>query len=295
MQKILLIVNPVSGMNRARTALPSILQTLCTGGKMVTVCMTEYAGHAEELAAQLGAGFDVVACTGGDGTLSSVINGLMTVPASVRPTLGYVPLGTVNDMASAYGIQKNPRMAAKRILEGKTIPLDVGKCTSGYFGYVIAFGAFTEVSYETPQDVKNVFGRLAYFAEGAANLQKLKPRHAVVEYDGGVLEDDFLFGAVSNSTSVAGILKIDPTVAVLDDGIFEVMLIRNPKNAADLNNALSSIITQNYTGENVMLLHSRKVKITCDEPVAWTRDGEDGGTVAVMEAEVCHRALRLLV
>ena len=295
MQRILLIVNPVSGMNRARTALPSILQVLCTGGKMITVCMTEYAGHAKELAVQLGAGFEVVACTGGDGTLSSVIGGLMEIPASVRPMLGYIPLGTTNDMATALGIQKNPRLAAKRILEGTPTPLDVGKSTSGYFGYVLAFGAFTEVSYQTPQDVKNVFGRLAYFAEGASNLQKVRPRHAVVEYDGGVIEDDFLFGAVSNSTSVAGILKIDPSLAVMDDGVFEVMLIRNPKTAAELNEALASILYQEYDGENVKLLHSKKVRIVSDEGLAWTRDGEDGGVCSCMETEVCRRAVRLLV
>ncbi len=295
MQKILLIVNPVSGMNRARMALPGILQTLCTGGKMVTVCMTEHSGHAEELARELGANFDVVACTGGDGTLSGVINGLMEIPAAARPVMGYIPLGTTNDMATAFGIQKNPRQAARHILDGKEISIDVGKCSTGYFGYVIAFGAFTEVSYETSQEVKNIFGRLAYLAEGAARLQELTPKHVVVEYDGGVIEDDFLFGAVSNSTIVAGFLKIDPSIAVVDDGIFELMLIRNPKNAAELNDALSSILTQSYDGENVMLLHSRKVKITCEEPVAWTKDGEDGGTVKVMEAEVCDHALRLLV
>jgi len=294
-EKILLIVNPVSGMGRARAVLSGVVYALCKGGNAVTVVLTEYAGHAEKLAAEQGAHADVVACVGGDGTLSDVINGLMTMQEDVRPRVGYIPLGTTNDMAASMGISRQPHTAARRIVSGKARAVDVGYGNAGWFGYVMAFGAFTQVPFTTPQESKNAFGRLAYFAEGAASIPKLSAHHLRVEHDGGVLEGDYIFGAVANSTSVAGILKLPPKEAVLDDGLLEVLLVKNPRTPADLNAQLAGLISQNYnSSEALTLLHTSHVRITGAEPVTWTRDGENGGSHTVMEARVCPKAIQIM-
>ncbi len=294
-ENILLIVNPVSGKGRARSVLSGVVYALAEGENAVTVRMTRYAGHADVLAEEYGPAADTVVCIGGDGTLSGVINGLMRLPEAQRPKVGYIPLGTTNDMAISYHVPRVPQTAAQRIVEGSPRIIDVGACSTGHFGYILAFGAFTEVSFATPQESKNAFGKLAYLAEGAASLQKLTSHHMVVEYDGGVLEGDYMFGAICNTTSVAGILKIAPKDAMLDDGLLELLLIKKPENPLELNAALTGLLSQNYNNGGVLtLLHTKHVRITGEKPVVWTRDGENGGSHAVMEAHVCPGALRLM-
>ena len=294
-EHILLIVNPVSGKGRARSVLSGVVYALCRGGNAVTVVMTEYAGHAEKIVAERGCAADVVACMGGDGTLSGVINGLMELPAEKRPRVGYIPLGTTNDMAVSFRIPRTPQTAARHIVEGTPKAVDVGYGNAGYFGYVMAFGAFIEVPFTTPQESKNAFGRLAYLAEGAASIQRLTPHHLVVEHDGGVLEGDYIFGAVSNSTSVAGLLKFPPSQAVLDDGLFELLLVKHPKTPADFNAELTGLLSQNYNSSDLLtLLHTSHVRISGEKPMVWTRDGENGGSHRVMDARICPKAMCIM-
>ena len=162
-------------------------------------------------------------------------------------------------------------------MRGARFPFDVGQFGSEFFTYVAAFGAFTEVSYGTPQETKHALGHLAYLLEGFKSLTKLSSTHAIVEYDDGVMEDDFLFGAVTNSTSIAGLLKLDRDAVNLSDGLFEVLLIKTPQDLADLNQIVTALTTGNFNVRNVRFLKSREVRIMFTEPVAWTRDGEDGG------------------
>lgn len=294
-QNILLIVNPVSGKGKARSVLSGVVYALCRGGNAVTVVMTEYAGHGEKIVAQRGKNADVIACVGGDGTLSGVINGLMLLPPEERPRVGYIPLGTTNDMAVSFGIPRLPHVAARHIVEGTPKTVDVGSGSGGYFGYVMAFGAFVDIPFTTPQESKNAFGWLAYLAGGAASIQKLAPHHLVVEHDGGVLEGEYIFGAVSNSTSVAGLLKFPASEAVLDDGLFELLLVKHPKNPVELNAEIAGLLSQNYNnGELLTLLHTSHVRIIGDKPVIWTRDGENGGSHTVMEAHVCPKAMQIM-
>lgn len=292
-KNLMLIVNPVSGKGQAKTALFDILSVFSENEYAVTVFMTEKKGDAEEMAREESEKYDVVVCIGGDGTLSEVMSGLMQ--AKAPPPLGYIPMGTANDVATTLKLSKNPRAAAQAVVDGKPIPMDVGKLSDKYFSYIAAFGAFTEVSYSTPQETKKVIGHLAYILEGMASLPRITSYHAVVEYDEGTVEGDFVFGGVTNSTSVAGLIKLASDDVALSDGLFEVLLIKNPQKIADMNRIITSILSHNYDPEYVLFLHTKKIKFTFDKSVAWTRDGESGGEYTEVMAENCHCALQVIV
>ena len=294
-KRIMLVVNPMAGKGQAKNCLMDVIKVFSEAGYGTMVYSTNYAGHAVELARDHGGGYPVVACIGGDGTLSEVISGIMQLPEEERPAVGYIPLGTANDVATSMKLNRHPKQAAEDIVNGQPVYLDVGSFNDKNFAYIAAFGAFTKVSYATSQDAKKALGHLAYVLEGMASLPKITAYHAVVEHDGGTVEGDFIFGGVCNSTSVAGLVKLDPDAVGLDDGLFEVLLVRNPHNIANLTLIVNNILSRNSTNDNVIFLHSSKVKCTLDEDVAWTRDGENGGSWRTAEAVNNHRAVRIIV
>lgn len=289
----MLIVNPVAGKNQAKGALCSLLAEFSKYGYVATVYMTTAHGDATKYAKEHGNKFGLVVCMGGDGTLSEVINGLMELDE--RPRLGYIPMGTTNDLASCLKLTKDVKTSVQKIVYGNTMPLDIGEFDGKYFAYVAAFGAFTEVSYITPQDTKQALGRIAYILEGMSHLSKITPIHARVEYDDGEVDGNFIFGAVTNSTRVAGIVKLDPSTVLLHDGIFEVLLIRNPGNIAQLNSIISKILTQKYDDESIVYLHSKKITFTFDNDVAWTLDGENGGKYSQITANNLKHSINIIV
>lgn len=294
-KKIMLIVNPKAGKSQAKGWLLDIIQVFGSAGYATVVYTTQYAGHAVELARLYGCEYSILACIGGDGTLSEVITGLMSVPKEKRPLIGYIPLGTANDVASSLKLSKNPKQAAETIINGVPMEIDVGSFMDTYFAYIAAFGAFTQVSYATPQESKKALGHFAYVLEGMASLPKIAPYHTVMEYDDGVVEGDFIFGSVSNSTSVAGLVKLNPDNVGLDDGLFEIILVRNPKNVGELHGIVSNILSRNFSNENIIFLHSKKVEFTFTEDVAWTRDGENGGKWQSVTAENRSKAVQIIV
>lgn len=292
--KTLLIVNPVSGKGRVKSYLLDIMKVLGDGSQIVSVLVTEKRGDGTAYAAQYGADFDRIVCTGGDGSLNEVVNGLMQVPLEKRPIVGYIPLGTTNDMASSLNLPKTPEEVLERINQNNIRTVDVGQFDDGFFGYVSAFGAFTDVSYVTPQNQKNTWGYLAYIVQALRSIRDIKSCHAKVTYDDGVIEDDFILGAVVNSTSVAGIIKLAPEDVTLNDGIFEVLLIKMPKNASELNTVISNVLERKFNTEHICLLHTTDIRFEFDRPVSWTCDGEDGGVHTMVHAHNCHKALRLI-
>ena len=276
-KRILLIVNPKAGRERHREELAGVVDILCASGAFVTVCTTMHQGHARQIAATHGKQYDIVACFGGDGTLGETIAGLMTLP--VRPPVGYIPMGTTNDMAQTLGIPKHAEAAARVIMQGNPAPVDVGQFDNDYFTYIAAFGAFTEVAYETPPETKKMFGHFAYVLEGMGRLSKLSPQNLTVEYDGNKIEGEFIFGAVTNTTSIAGVLKLKEDHVDLSDGAFEVILVKRPQNLIDLHHTFMNImITQKFQSDHVRLIHAKEVRFLFDEPVSWTKDGEAGGS-----------------
>ena len=276
-RKLLLIVNPAAGRGAYKLDFADALHTLGLGGYHTTVCFTASRGDATELARDYASGYDTIACVGGDGTLSEVMAGLIQLPSP--PPLGYIPMGTANDVATTLGIPKNDTVnAARRILEGTARPYDVGGFgADAYFAYIAAFGAFTEVSYATPQNQKKVLGHLAYVLQGAAALPKIEVYPTRVEYDDGVVEANLVYGSMSNSTSVAGIVHLREEMVHLGDGVSELVLVKDPGTVIGLGEIVDSVLSRRFDSDKLIILHTKKAHFTFEKPVAWTRDGEDGG------------------
>lgn len=295
MKKLLLLVNPHAGKGGFRNGMGDILLNFHNAGFSTTVTFTDRRGDAPRIAAQAAGEYDRIVCVGGDGTLGETVSGLMQVEH--RPELGYIPMGTTNDCAVTLGLSHDPLRAAYTAANGVTLPLDVGRLNGrGFFTYVAAFGAFTEVSYETPQDQKNTLGRLAYILDALRRLPNLTHRWTKVEYDSGVLEDDFSFGAVMNARSVAGVIRLGEDVGVsLSDGLFEVLLIRTPESVLQLGALITDILANKFDSDYVTLLRSKNVRFTFREPVAWTADGEDGGRHLQVLCENIPRAVNMMV
>ena len=277
-RKLMLIVNPAAGSGAYKRDFADALLTFSQGGVCATVFFTRGRGDATELAAAHAGNFDLVACVGGDGTLSEVMAGLMQLQNP--PPLGYLPMGTANDVATTLGIPKNNApLAALRILEGEAHPYDVGGFGDGqYFSYIAAFGAFTEVSYNTPQNQKKVLGHLAYVLQGAAALPRIEVYPTRVEYDDGVVEANLVYGSMSNSTSVAGIVRLQEEMVSLGDGLSELVLVKDPGNVLALGELAESVLSRRFDNDNLLILHTRKARFVFQKPVPWTRDGEDGGS-----------------
>jgi len=293
MKRLLLIINPVAGRGSFRPVLGKICEEFALGGYAQELRFSACPGDAERLTKELAADFDLVVCVGGDGTLSEVISGLMAL--SLPPLLGYIPLGTTNDVAKTLHLSHNPRLAAKRIMEGEPRVLDIGAYgDDGYFAYVAAFGAFTGISYETPQDMKHALGRTAYFLGAVGYLPRIRPFGARVEVDGAVVEADLAFGAVSNSTSIAGVIKLDEKLVNLSDGRFEVLLVKNPDSPAELQRIFSGLVSRNYKSPYVTFLAGKDVRFSFGEPVHWTRDGEDGGVYRELRLRNLPSAIRII-
>ena len=293
-KKLLLIINPKAGRSGYKVGFADVMLTLSEGGYDTTVRFTEGRGDATRFAAEHAKEFDTVACVGGDGTLSEVVAGLMQVDNP--PPLGYIPLGSTNDVANTLGLPKNAVEAARVIVDGTPHPFDVGGFQDdAYFTYVAAFGAFTEVSYATPQNEKAHLGYLAYMLRAAGALPKLESIHTRIDYEGGTIEGDVLYGGISNSTRVAGVVKLKKDLVSLSDGVFEVLLVPTPKSLSDFTRSASGLLGQKYDGVNVILLQSSNLTVTFDKPVAWTRDGEDGGEHQTVRLQNHPSAVHIIV
>lgn len=294
MKKLMLIVNPAAGKGSYKINFGEALNILDRGGYRTTVFFTSAPTEATDFVAKYARDYDTVACIGGDGTLSEVMAGLMMVESP--PPLGYIPMGTANDVATTLSLPKNDTVgAAKRILEGTPHPYDVGGFGKNrYFAYIAAFGAFTEASYATPQSQKKALGHLAYVLQGAASLTKLEAIRARIEYDGGVVEDRFLYGSMSNSTSLAGMLRLPQKLVGLGDGMSELFLVKYPETVEGLADIAASMLSQRYDSSYISFIQTSRARISFEKEVAWTRDGEDGGKWTEVELSNYGQALRFI-
>lgn len=296
MKRIYLICNLVSGKASVGLHLAKIIDTLTRGGFEVTVHPTISRGDATETAKYAcKSNFDILVCCGGDGTLNEVITGCMTAEKAIP--LGYIPTGSTNDFARSLKIPTNPQEAAELIVKGSPQSCDIGMIGNRYFTYIAAFGAFTEISYQTAQPVKNVLGHTAYILNGMLNLHKIKASKMRIEYDGKVIEDEFIYGMVTNSTSVAKLLSMPDMVK--DDGLFEVTLIRKPKNLIDLQHIITGLTNFQLGAEREYFDHflASEISFSCleAEPVPWTVDGEFGSDKAVNVIKNIRRALDIII
>lgn len=292
MKKLLFIMNPFAGQKKANKVLTEILMLFAEAGYETHVAMTTGRGSATRLAAEYGGSADLVVCCGGDGTLNETITGLLEGKWDVP--VGYIPSGTTNDFASSLNLSHNPIQAARDILEGQPIAVDVGKFGQRYFCYVASFGAFTKSSYAVPQTVKNALGHTAYILGGISELSQIRNEHVRMEIDGEAVEDDFLFGAICNSTSIGGILTLPPNQVDIADGMFEVMLIRAPRNLNEITECILAVQNQTYNCGMITFRNAKSVTITTDPSMDWTLDGEWAHGDQQIQVENLHHALRIV-
>ena len=292
MKKMLFVLNPYAGMRRANKFLPDIIGIFNRAGYDVTCHMTDGAGDCARTVERLAGQMDLVACAGGDGTFNETITGLLRSGADVP--VGYIPAGSTNDFASSLKLSNQILQAARDIVEGTPERYDVGRFGDRYFSYVASFGAFTRASYSTPQNVKNALGHTAYLLEGISELSQIRPEHVRFELDDRVIEDDFIFGAISNSTSVGGILTLDPKQVDMGDGQFELLLVRMPRDLIELSECIRAVQTQQYNCSVITFIPASYVRVTASPAMAWTLDGEREPGHDVVEAENLHHAIRLM-
>ena len=292
MQKLLLIANPAAGMRRIKRMLPKLVKLFESNGYEVLCHQTSCRGDGTEAVIKYACDCDIVVSAGGDGTLNETISGLMALDN--RPALGYIPAGSTNDFAASLGLPSDIMKAAKNILEGAPRELDVGKINERYFSYVASFGAFTDASYTTPQSLKNPLGHLAYILEGVKELPNIRPRYMKFVSDGNVYEDEWLFGAVSNSTSLGGIVRLNEGIVDFSDGLFEVMLIRNPKSALELSKIVLSLQTKKYDEDVIIFFKSSELCVTTDGDTHWSLDGEFYAGSENIAVKNIHHAIRFI-
>lgn len=291
-KKMLFIINPRAGKTKSPTPLLEAAAHFGNNGWLLKVCLTEERGHAARLAAQYGADFDAVVCAGGDGTLNETISGLMTLPQ--RPPIGYIPYGSTNDFAASLHLPANPLEAAKLIAAGTPKPLDIGLHNDRHFAYVASFGAFTRSSYSAPQSAKNLLGHFAYILEGVKDLDSLRPYRCTVETDTELFSGEFIFGGVCNSTSLAGLVKLDPARVKMDDGKLELLLLRMPKTPADLQNLILALTKMQYDIPGVIFRHVEQLRLTTNDDIPWSLDGEYAPSQRVVEIRSLPHAIELL-
>ncbi len=292
MKKMLFIMNPFAGQKKANKALTDILLEFSQAGYEVITHMTTGPGDATCAAKRWGGSVDLIVCCGGDGTLNEAISGLMAI--GVDTPLGYIPAGTTNDFASSLGLSSNVMQAVVDILTGQPKSYDVGRFNGRYFSYVASFGAFTRSSYLVPQDIKNALGHAAYVLGGISELSQIRKAHIRMELDGQVVEDDYLFGAICNSTSIGGILTLDPKQVDMSDGVFEILLLRAPRNLTEIAECIQALQNQTYNCAMITFRSAKSIKIYADPDMPWTLDGEKEEGHQEICVDVIHHGFQLV-
>lgn len=293
MKKMLFIYNPNSGTGVLKPKLSDVLDIFVKAGYEVTVYPTQKRYDAVEKIQSYTEKYDLVVCSGGDGTLDEVVTGMEM--RKDRTPVGYIPAGTTNDFAASLDIPKDILEAAATAVSGVPFPCDVGQFNDDYFIYIAAFGLFTDVSYETKQSMKNILGHLAYVLEGTKRIFNIPSYKLKVTHDGEVIEDEFIFGMVTNSRSVGGFKGIIGGNVTFDDGVFEVTLIKTPKNPIELNELLGALVLRQINPDRMYSFKSGNIRFECEEEIPWTLDGEFGGAHADVTVRNKKQSLEIMV
>ena len=291
-KKMLFVFNPLSGKSQIRTKLMDILDIFVKAGYQVEIHVTQRALDARRVVEERGYDMDLIVGSGGDGTLNEVVSGIMGMDR--RPYIGYIPAGTTNDFAASHRIPRNMIRAAESIVMGTACPIDIGKFNERYFAYVAAFGAFTDVPYKTPREIKAILGHPAYILEAAKGLGAIKAQHIIMEADHEVYEGDVLVGMVSNANQIAGFKGLNGKNVQLDDGKFEVLLVENPHNIIQLTDVVTSLLQNGHKSKFVRHFSASRIKFCFEEPVEWVLDGEFGGKRKEARIENCCRAVNVM-
>lgn len=292
MKKLLLIANTRSGKASISRYISDMIDFYNSKKYEVVVYIPQYRGHAKEIAAQRGSEFDNIICCGGDGTLNEVVSGLMILDK--RPVLGYVPCGSTNDFANTAGISDDVEMAYRTALTGDKIIIDTGEINGRIFTYICAFGIFTNVSYETPQNMKNMLGHLAYVLEGMKQITNIPSYKIRVEYDNGSIEDEFVLGFVANSKKVGGFKIFSDDDIELDDGLFEVILVKSIKNINDVRDFIACFLAAKFDRDLFYVFKTSHIRFISDDDVSWTVDGEYCGSYKEADINNHHKTIEIM-
>lgn len=272
MKNVLMIINPCAGKRKINLYLLDIIKKLNERDCDVVVKTTQYQRHATLLVKEA-QGYDTIICCGGDGTLNEVISGMVEYKKNIP--LGYIPVGSTNDFAAGLNFPKSINECVDNLINGEPTPIDVGMFGDRYFSYIASFGAFTRISYETNQLAKNTFGRLAYILEGIKDIPSIHPLYLKIETDVGNFADKYIFGAITNSTSVGGVVNLDSELVNMNDGKFELILIKQPANAMQLNKCILALTNQRYEESDILTIVSiKEANINASPSMTWTLDGE---------------------
>lgn len=293
MKKVLIILNPCAGTRHANKFFVEIIDVFCKAEYEVTVKTTAGRGDGTIFAREHGAAYDLIVCIGGDGTFNEVVDGLLE--AELKIPIGYIPAGSTNDFAASLHLSKDVIQAARDIVEGAPRYVDIGTFNGRHFSYVASFGAFTKASYEAPQSIKNMLGHLAYIIEGIKDIPSIKPLKLRMKMEQGIYGGEYLFGAICNSTSVGGLLTLSDDLVDMNDGKFEVMLIKAPANILELNQILLALTTQNFNCPMISLFNSGNLEITAEPDMPWTLDGEYQQGCDNIKVENIKGAIQLIV
>ena len=292
MKRMLFVMNPYSGVRKGAKYLADIVGLFNRASYEVVIHMTAGQGDAIQVVAERAPGMDLVVCCGGDGTFNETISGLRS--AGLDIPVGYIPAGSTNDFAASLKLSTDIMQAAADIVEGQPVPYDVGKFGSRYFTYVASFGAFTKASYSTPQSIKNMLGHTAYVLEGINELSQIRNEHVRMELNGQVVEDDFLFGAISNATSMGGILTLNPDMVDMADGQFEIMLVRAPRNLTEIAECIQAVQNQTYNCGMITFQSAKQVRVYASADMPWTLDGEREEGHEMVDVQNLHHAVRVM-
>lgn len=292
-KRVLMIMNPNAGQKRGKRFLADILELFRENEYVTTVMLTTCQGDAISLVKKHAAGMDLIVCVGGDGTFNEVVSGVLQAKLSIP--IGYIPAGSTNDFANSLKLPKNMLKAAQKIVDGTPHTFDVGRFDDRYFSYVASFGAFTKASYSTPQNVKNALGHLAYILEGVKDIPSIRPLHLRFEMPTEVIEGDYLFGAISNSTSVGGILTLNPEIVDMNDGKFELLLIKAPTTIVELNEIIVALTTQNYGYSSITFATASEMTVYASPEMDWTLDGEREEGKEKRCVKNLHSAIQLII
>ena len=292
-KKLRFIVNPVAGRKLYKKVFPEMIQEFMEAGYLVTTYLTQSPSDAERYAALCGADYDRVVCLGGDGTFAQVVAGLKQCGKDMP--VGYIPAGSSNDFGALHGLSTDLVTAAHDAVTGGVKAVDCGTFNDKLFIYVAAFGAFVATSYVTPQDLKNALGRPAYFLDVMRELPRIKAEHMKVTANGQTFEGNYIFGAITNNTSVSGVVSLPEGTVVTDDGEFEVVLIENLKTLPELGDTVYSVLSGDFISKNITFFHASELTIEADNPIDWTLDGEYHQGDLVVKIENHKQSLKVYV
>lgn len=292
-KRLLLVFNPQAGKGDFTQSLFEVIDRFTKAGYEVTAYPTQTAGDASNIIMRRASDFDIICCSGGDGTLSEAINAINKLEK--KPPLGYIPSGTTNDFATSLRIPKNINEATDAIITGNSFRVDVGLFEGSYFAYVAAFGLFTEVTYGTPQTLKSALGHAAYVLEGVKRLNSIKAYECIIHADNEIVTGNFIFAMVSNSTSIGGFQILPESLISLDDGLFEVLLVKRPGSFVDLQNIIASMVNGQICTNSLIMFKTSKLRVISESPVDWTLDGEYGGSTTDVTITNINHAMEIIV